>query len=304
MTNLSDEAKAAIVLTTRLGGSERPSLTAKAWHALTVAVGTPSVVFTEPDTVPAPMREQVIELVGTGAGALLDLERQMQKGIWAVTDSDDEYPAQLRRLGDQAPPVLLGAGNPALLADHASVGIVGSRGVDPAGARVAELIARAVVGLGRIVTSGAARGVDLVAMTAGLMARGSAVGVIADSLDRRLRDPETLEALHSGSLCLVTQQHPSAGFSAAAAYGRNKVIYGLSDSTVVVAADLRQGGTWKGAVEALRLSLDVIVWRGEGEGPGNAYLETMGGRPLKDVDDLASLLARGGRADPEQLTII
>jgi predicted Rossmann fold nucleotide-binding protein DprA/Smf involved in DNA uptake len=82
------------------------------------------------------------------------------------------------------------------------------------------------------------------------------------------------------------------------------VIYGLSDSTVVVAADLRQGGTWKGAVEALRLSLDVIVWRGEGEGPGNAHLETMGGRPLKDVDDLASLLARGGRADPEQLTII
>ena len=81
------------------------------------------------------------------------------------------------------------------------------------------------------------------------------------------------------------------------------MIYGLSASTVVVASDHGEGGTWKGAVEALRFGLDVVVWRGEGEGPGNAPLEAAGARALKDIDDLESVLAAGGRENPEQFFI-
>jgi predicted Rossmann fold nucleotide-binding protein DprA/Smf involved in DNA uptake len=34
--------------------------------------------------------------------------------------------------------------------------------------------------------------------------------------------------------------------------GRNKLIYGLADFGVVVSSDYKTGGTWSGAVEALK----------------------------------------------------
>ena len=61
---------------------------------------------------------------------------------------------------------------------------------------------------------------------------------------------------------------------------RNKLVYALADLTVVVAADSGSGGTWSGAEEALRKRYGrVAVWRGAGEGSGNAALERMGAIP-------------------------
>ena len=51
---------------------------------------------------------------------------------------------------------------------------------------------------------------------------------------------------------MVSPYHPTAGFSAGAAMGRNKLVYALSDVAVVVSSGQASGGTWTGASEALK----------------------------------------------------
>ncbi len=73
---------------------------------------------------------------------------------------------------------------------------------------------------GQVLYSGGAKGVDTLSMEAALEARGTAVGVLADSLTRAVKSQK--EALSRGDLCLVTPHSPSAGFSVGAAMGRNR----------------------------------------------------------------------------------
>ena len=167
------------------------------------------------------------------------------------------------------------------------VGVVGSRDVDEPGQHAAEALAREAVNLGRTVVSGAARGVDSLAMAEAFASGGSVIGVLADSLKARIRKPDILRALDEQRLCLISQQNPSAGFTPASAMARNKLVYSLSHTTVVIATDLETGGTWSGATEAITKRLcDVAVWIGEGAGPGNASLVERGGRAIGSVDQL------------------
>jgi predicted Rossmann fold nucleotide-binding protein DprA/Smf involved in DNA uptake len=130
-------------------------------------------------------------------------------------------------------------------------------------------------------------------MAAAYQAGGTVIGVLAESLLRRVRDPETRRVIGEGSACLVTPYKPDAGFSVANAMGRNKLVYALSRVTLVVASDLEAGGTWEGAKEALSRSYGAVaVWFGPGAGPGNEALVRMGGTPLREVGELLSLEAR------------
>lgn len=55
-------------------------------------------------------------------------------------------------------------------------------------------------------------------------------------------------------------------FSVGNAMGRNKIIYGLSRCTIVVATDDGTGGTWAGATEALKNHYGrVASWTGAGQ---------------------------------------
>ena len=86
--------------------------------------------------------------------------------------------------------------------------------------------------------------------------------------------------------------------------GRNKLIYALSAVTVVVASDRDTGGTWAGATEAMQQRYGpVAVWRGEGEGPGNARLADLGAKPLGKISDLQSALVADD-PEPVQMSLI
>jgi hypothetical protein len=62
-----------------------------------------------------------------------------------------------------------------------------------------------------------------------------------------------------------------------------------------VATDEDSGGTWAGATEALKKSISsVLVWRGAGEGPGNAALVAQGGVAIEAPSDLGRLLTGSG----------
>ena len=166
-------------------------------------------------------------------------------------------------------------------------------------------ISEQAVALNRPVVSGAARGVDQLAMNAAFSSGGRVIGVLADSLLTTIRKPDMRYALDEGNVCLISQQVPSAGFSPIAAMSRNKLIYAFSNVTVVVASDLGAGGTWAGATEALRAGNGLVaVWRGEGEGPGNTALERQGAVPIETADALSGLLASAPPDPPAQLSLI
>jgi predicted Rossmann fold nucleotide-binding protein DprA/Smf involved in DNA uptake len=241
----------------------------------------------------------VIErLLAAGTRVAFALERLERQGFVALTSFDDDYPAGLRsRLGDRAPPALFAVGERALLTSEA-IGVVGSRAVTPEGAEVARRVAARAADEGLTIVSGGARGVDQESMSAAHAAGGRVLGYLADPLLRRVRGPSTRRALADGTTCLATPFEPSAGFSAANAIGRNKLIFASARVTVVVACDLGRGGTWESATEALDHGYGpVAVWVGPGAGPGNGRLVELGATPL---DDVAAVLRvpPSGRVEP------
>jgi predicted Rossmann fold nucleotide-binding protein DprA/Smf involved in DNA uptake len=233
---------------------------------------------------------RVARLLDRATPVAFELERMERQGMAVLTPFDEAYPVQFReRLDHQAPPLLFVVG-PVELLGREGIGVVGSRNVSPEGLEVAEAAARAVVGAGFTVVSGGARGVDQRSMAAAYVAGGQVVGFLAESLDKRVKDPETRRVIGEGAACLATPTNPSAGFSVANAMNRNKLIYGLARVTFVVATDEGSGGTWDGATEALRRGFGpVAVWRGPGKGPGNDALVEAGGHALNDVANLPAI---------------
>ncbi len=200
-----------------------------------------------------------------------ELNRLATLGILPLTRADPEYPEKYRqRLKDAAPVVLFYAGEKALLGQP-GIAVVGSRHLDDAGKECAAFVGNACGLSGQVLYSGGAKGVDTISMEAALEARGTAVGMLADSLERSVRGRK--EALGRGDLCLVTPYHPNAGFSVGAAMGRNRLIYTLADYTIVVASDTETGGTWAGATEALKNGwIPVFVLEHEAMPNGNKLL--------------------------------
>lgn len=260
------------------------------WSLLDTVNDPATLLGSDCSGVPRPLAERIAALLEGATALAFELERLEQSGLTVVSSFDAGYPAALTsRLGAGAPPLLYVAGPADLLATSA-LGIVGSRDVAPAAAEIAQQAAWSAVANGLAVVSGGAKGVDQLAMAAALEADGRVIGVPAESLARRVRDPDTRRAIADDRVVLCTPYKPDAGFSVANAMGRNKLIYALSQTTFVVAADHDKGGTWAGAIEALRRSIaPVAVWTGDGAGSGNAALVERGARPVSEIGALFPL---------------
>src|SRR5439155_14755595 len=112
-------------------------------------------------------------------------------------------------------------------------------------------------------------------------AGGIALGVLADSLESTIRKTDVRELVLDGKLVLVTPYVPTAGFSVGGAMGRNKLIYGLADYAVVVSSDFQTGGTWAGAVEALKAGWCPVFVRDSADvSKGNLELLKLGAAAL------------------------
>jgi predicted Rossmann fold nucleotide-binding protein DprA/Smf involved in DNA uptake len=213
------------------------------------------------------------------SGALaIELERLESLGIQATTRADETYPIRLKqRLRESAPAVIFFAGNFELLGQP-GLAVVGSRHLDQTGQECAQFVGNACGLSGLVLYSGGAKGVDSISMQAALEERGTAVGLLADSLERAVRVPVQRQALQRGDLCLATPYHPNAGFSVGAAMGRNRLIYALADYALVVASDAEKGGTWAGATEALKAGwLPVFILEHALMPEGNRLLLQKGG---------------------------
>lgn len=239
----------------------------RAVRARIVATGRPlgdllgpnaAAVVTEcADLVP---ESRLHDLLGRGFRLAQALDQWAARSIWVVGTTDDAYPTRLRdRFGDDAPPVLYGCGDADLL-QAGGLAVVGSRDCDEETLAWTTEIGRRAAQSRCTIVSGAARGVDLTAMGAALEAGGTAVGVIADTLFREVLDAGFRDHLQAGTLALVSPNDPRQRFFASLRMQRNKYIYGLGDTALVVATGFKEGGTWAGADEQLRRLRHVPVY--------------------------------------------
>ena len=191
------------------------------------------------------------------------MEQWQTRAIWVIGATDDAYPSRLMQLEKNAPPILYGCGDLALL-DQGGLAVVGSRHADEDVLGYAEGIGELVARSGHMLVSGGARGVDQAAMRGALEAGGCVVGVLSNDLHRAALHREHRDLLIDGQLVLISPYDPAAGFNVGNAMHRNKMIYAMADAALVVSSDFQQGGTWAGAVEQLdKLKLVPVYVRSE-----------------------------------------
>lgn len=243
---------------------------------------------------------RVESLLARGMALGVSLERWERAGLWALTRSDSSYPERLKkRLRHRAPAVLFGCGNGSLVGTG-GIAVVGSRNAGDDDLGFADSFGRRAAEQGYSVVSGAARGVDEHAMLASLRREGTVIGVVGDGLLRSATSQKYREHLARGNLVLVSPFQPEARFRAWRAMERNKYIYCLADAAVVACSKPSQGGTWNGAIEALRAEWVPVWLRSNRTGnSGNAELANRGGRWLPDrVGGLDVLFGADRESDP------
>ena len=232
------------------------------------------------------------------------LERWQTRAIWVVSRADAEYPRRLKsRLKEDAPPVLYGCGDAALL-ETGGLAVVGSRDVDDKLVEYAEGIGRLAAKARHTLVSGGARGIDQAAMRGALETGGKVTGVLVDSLERTALNREHRNLLMDGQLVLVSPYDPSAGFNVGNAMQRNKLIYALADAALVVSSDYEKGGTWTGAVEQLeKLHLVPVYIRSNGEtGKGLEALHRKGALPWPNPDSAEAFDAALALQAPSEIS--
>jgi predicted Rossmann fold nucleotide-binding protein DprA/Smf involved in DNA uptake len=232
-------------------------------------------------------------LLERGAALALAVEGWTNKGLWVISRSDEGYPRRLKT-GRLGPAILYGSGNQQLLS-LGGLAVVGSRNADEETFDFTRRVAQACAAQGIQVVSGGARGVDIEAMMAAVERGGMALGVLSDSLLKSAVNGKYRAALVEGSLALVSPYDPGAGFDVGNAMGRNRYIYALADWALVVSSTVEKGGTWAGAIEALKSGKRPVFVRTQGNVPGgNQQLLEKGAVPFpgEPWDDLAGILSQ------------
>ncbi|MEA3545917.1 MAG: DNA-processing protein DprA [Thermodesulfobacteriota bacterium] len=260
-------------------------------------------------------RHRLDTLLGRGVQLGFAVEEWQNSGLWIVSRSDSEYPERCKtHLRGNAPPLLFGIGNKSLLRGS-SIAIVGSRNVDSDGGEFTRRIVEECAQNGMTVVSGAASGVDQIAMRSALDAGGKVIGVVADNLLKASIERHARHAIVAEQLLLISPRHPRSHFAVEAAMGRNKLIYAMADYALVVSVDDNKGGTWAGAEEELKRdkSIAVFVRTGKNVPTGNIKLQEYGALAWpatitrealpRQLTELARQRPGAVKAEPETLNL-
>ena len=225
--------------------------------------------------------ERIIELLKRGHSLALAMEKWQRAGLWVVTRSDAEYPKRLKqRLKTDCPPVLFGCGNKDLL-NSGGLAVIGSRNASDPDLAFTDQIGAKAASENIAIISGGARGVDETVMIGAMRQGGMVVGVMADRLLRAATSSKWRKGLMEGNVVLVSPFYPEAGFNVGNAMARNKYIYCLADSSLVIHSG-KKGGTLSGAQENLKKAW-VPLWikQTTDKDAANADLVAKGGNWLK-----------------------
>lgn len=219
----------------------------------------------------------------TGLQANDFLAEQLQsEGIEVVPITSRDYPPALKKnlRESHAPTLLYIKGNKQILQEK-SVGIVGSREASETSLHFTDNMARKATREFKVVVSGFAKGVDKQALDSALKYIGQSIIVLPQGIMTFDAGFKTYaKHIEEGDLLVLSTFHPRSPWKSEQALARNTVIYGLSDD-VYVAESGETGGTWSGAMEALRKKRTVYVRQPlEGEENANALLIEKGATPV------------------------
>ncbi len=184
-----------------------------------------------------PMLEALARPDQASIAAALRWSEQPQASI--LTLADPHYPSRLSEIAS-APPVLFVRGDLGLLQEP-QLAIVGSRNPTPGGVQTTRAFASHLAGLGLVITSGMALGVDAAAHI-GALESGRTIAVLGTGPDR------VYPAVHrelarriSAEGALVSEFLPGVGPQSGHFPRRNRTISGLSLGTLVTEAAPRSG---------------------------------------------------------------
>lgn len=221
--------------------------------------------------------ERLSGLLRRGHSLALAMEKWQRAGLWVITRSDRTYPWRLKqKLKNSAPPVLFGCGNPDLL-NSRGIAVIGSRNATDTDLNFAAKTAENATLNGLATVSGGAKGIDESAMVGALKVGGQSIGVMADNLLKASTSNKWRKALMQGDLVLISPFYPESSFNVGNAMARNKYIYCLADTALVVHSGIK-GGTWSGAVENLKQQWTPLwVKASQDSAAGNDQLIAKGG---------------------------
>lgn len=163
-------------------------------------------------------------------------------GDAVVMYSDPDYPSLLAEI-HTAPFALFLRGNRKILSQE-KISIVGTREPSPAGRQAAHNVAAHFASSGLAVVSGIARGVDAVAHHAALAAGGSTCAVLPNGFHHvyPLENRDIYElARHSDRVLLLSEYPPAEKPRRYQFVRRNRIIAGLSSTTIVIEAGVQSG---------------------------------------------------------------
>lgn len=185
-----------------------------------------------------------------------ELDRLAQIGITVVLEGDRQYPERWVSLANAKPTAIFAAGETELLSMRMA-GVVGSRDPSDASKATAESLGKHAKDFGLGIVSGGAKGVDEIAVRAALESGAKCAVICGDSLEKL--SGHFRSEIASKSLCICSPFSPRSSFSVGNAMARNKLIYRTALLTAAVEFKPGTGGTWAGAVEALKSGRDRVA---------------------------------------------
>lgn len=210
-----------------------------------------------------------------------------------LTLTDSDIPLRLLQI-PTAPKALYVDGPLSELLEKPCVAIVGSRKLTPYGRQTTQELARGLAAAGVVIVSGLAFGVDSIAHKAALEAGGMTIAVLPSPLEsvypvsHRVLAREILE--RGGAL--VSEYPAGTAIMAHNFIGRNRLISGLAEATLITEAALKSGSLHT-ARFALEQGKDVLAVPGPITSPtsvGTNNLIKTGATPVTELADIFHVL--------------
>jgi DNA processing protein len=177
----------------------------------------------------------------SAADVVSALAVSMDRGFVVLTPESDSWPERLDVLESAAPVALWLRGDSSLLPED-TIAITGSRDSSEHGRRVCAELASGLASHGHRISSGAAYGIDTVALTSALAAGGRTVAFLASGLDQPFPsgNADLLEDIAENG-AIVTERAPGTAPREWRFLRRNQLLGTFAAKCIVVEASARSG---------------------------------------------------------------
>ena len=173
------------------------------------------------------------------------ISMQEERGVTTLTFQNERFPLQLKKIGNDCPPMIHCLGNMSLLAPTVSrIAVIGARAASPIGVKKAYELGKQFAEEGNIIVSGLALGCDKAAHEGCLDARGRTIAIVASGLNivhPKENAPLQKRILESGGL-ILSEQPFGVKANPTRLVARNRLQAALA-STIILAECPEQSGS-------------------------------------------------------------